>query len=253
MITRDQAHELAQAWLSAARPEPADISLYEFDLGWVAWRTPEPVAPGSPPASTGGPQIVVDRETGDISRWPSIAPSAIAEQYTAAHAEADRFPPDVHLILTKAGWFPGRDVSETIEAWLEQKAGPLGHFPLSDAARAALDEFGGLVLATTIDPAHRTLFYPAAEQVAISQTIGFAEEYEDEDGYAGPAFPIAFHENGPAEIVMDPRGRVFSLHWSDDLFLGNSIDEALITMCRTTSPPSAWGAFTSPDQDEASA
>ncbi|WP_306206003.1 SUKH-3 domain-containing protein [Actinoplanes sp. RD1] len=242
MITRDQAHDLAQARLSAGFDEPQEISLYEFDLGWVAWRTPEPVAPGSPPTSTGGPQIVVDRETGDISRWPSISPSAIAEQYTAAHAEADRFPPDVHLILAKAGWHPGRNVSDTIDAWLERHAKFLREFPISDAARAALDEFGGLIVSSLVDR-HRALFYPAAERLATMRASGFAEEYEDEATYAGPGFPLAFHENGPSELVMDRLGRVFLLHWAEDFFLGHSIDEALITLCRVVNLPPATDGF----------
>ncbi|WP_305789928.1 SUKH-3 domain-containing protein [Symbioplanes lichenis] len=245
MISADEAHELAQAWLSSARPEPADISLYEFDLGWVAWRTPEPVAPGGPPASTGGPQIVVDRETGDISRWPSIAPSAIAEQYTAAHAEADRFPPDVHLILTKAGWFPGRDVSETIEAWLEREARVLAEFPISEAARTVLNEFGGLVVKPG-EGRYGTMLLPLPDGVSTSRISGFIEEYEDLTAYAGPAFPLGDHEDGPSEVVVDPRGRVFLLHWARDFFLGHTIDEALITLCRTHEFAPVMNGFTPP-------
>ncbi|WP_306206008.1 SUKH-3 domain-containing protein [Actinoplanes sp. RD1] len=248
MITRDEAHELAQARLSAGFDEPQEISLYEFDLGWVAWRTPKPVAPGSPPTSTGGPQIVVDRETGDISRWPSIAPSAIAEQYTAAHAEADRFPPDVHAMLTKAGWFPGRNVSETIDAWLQRDAQVLAEFPISEAARTALNEFGGLVIRPA-ESQYRSLFSPLPDGVATTRISGFVEEYEDLADYAGPAFPLGDHENGPCEIVMDPRGRVFMLHWSRDFFLGHGMDEALVTLCRNRRFPSAMNGFTEPDQD----
>ncbi|WP_306206006.1 SUKH-3 domain-containing protein [Actinoplanes sp. RD1] len=241
MITRDQAQQLAQTHLSAGFDEPQEISLYDFDLGWVAWRTPEPVAPDAPPTSTGGPQIVVDRETGDISRWPSISASAIAEQYTAAHAEADRFPPDVHAILSKAGWHPGRDVSDTMAEWRGREADALREYPESDAARAALDEFGGLVVVPG-EGRYRTLFYPVPNGVRTGRVAGFAEEYDDEETYAGVPFPIGYNENGPCEIVMDPRGRVFMLHWARDFFLGHGIDEALITLCRAREyPPSTAG------------
>jgi len=39
--------------------------------------------------------------------------------------------------------------------------------------------------------------------------------------------PIGDHEDGPADLVIDPDGRVFLLHWADDFVLGDSIEAAL--------------------------
>ena len=44
--------------------------------------------------------------------------------------------------------------------------------------------------------------------------------------------PIGDHEDGPADLVIDPDGRVFLLHWAEDYVVGESLDAALVWLVR---------------------
>src|SRR5690606_37000459 len=54
-----------------------------------------------------------------------------------------------------------------------------------------------------------------------------------------PATPVGSNEEGPADIVVAPDGRVFLLHWVDDFFVAGSIDDAVIWMVRGGDLPEA--------------
>jgi hypothetical protein len=60
-----------------------------------------------------------------------------------------RFPLDVGGILDEAGWFPGRDISAAVDQWEIRFADKLSGLPFFPIVRAALREFGGLVLPST--------------------------------------------------------------------------------------------------------
>ena len=114
MITRSEALARARRWTAELSPQDTpEVGLHEFALGWVAW--PIRAAPQNP--SPVGPQVVIDRETGDLARWPSLPAPVIAEKYVALKAAGDRFPPDVRMMLEEAGWFPGRDISAEVDQW----------------------------------------------------------------------------------------------------------------------------------------
>jgi len=146
---------------------------------------------------------------------------------------APRFPDDVATVLTAAGWFPGRSVAQDIEPWLADftartSAGGQRHqiFP---AARAVLDEFGGLLVRPDQHggAGFPFGFYPAQDWFPDPAV------YAELAGEIGsPVFPVGVHGDGPSELAVDGDGRVLLLHWSDDLVEGDDIDAALITLVR---------------------
>jgi hypothetical protein len=237
MITRDEALARARSWTADLWPDnPPEPGLHEFDLGWVVWPMPATLPdPTQPPSSTGGPQVVIDRETGDLSRWPSIPASAIAEKYTALKAAGDRFPPDVREVLDNAGWFPGRDIAAAVDQWEARFAERVAGMTFYPAARAAMREFGGLDIPQAAAPegGYHSYIFPTNGGVGIHAAQAFAEEYEH------PVFPLGNNQDGPAELVMDEQGRVFFLHWADEFYLGKNIDEALISLIRSDDWPEA--------------
>jgi hypothetical protein len=237
MITRDQALEMARSWTAGLWPDnPTEVGLHEFDHGWVAWPI-RPQAQDSTQAQpvAGDPRVVIDRETGDLARWPSIPSRAIAEKYTAFKALGDRFPPDVRMMLDQAGWSPGRDISAAVAQWEVQFAGRLAGMTFYPAARAAMREFGALRIPQAAAPeiGYHSYIFPTAGGVATDRTEGFLEEYEH------PVFPLGNYQDGPAELVMDEQGRVFLLHWANDWYLGATIDAALISLVRRGRWPEA--------------
>ncbi|QOC89818.1 SUKH-3 domain-containing protein [Micromonospora craniellae] len=236
MISREQALAIARQWASAGRPGPEpEVELYEFDLGYVAWRViparPITHGPPAPPASTGYPNAVIDRETGDVSQWASLPAQLVAEQYRQHRAAEGRFPPDVRQVLDKAGWRPGRDATAAVNHWMRRFADELTGLECSPAARAALIEFGGLRLPQFGDDddlggGFTSFIHPTLGGVATEGAREFVEEFNN------PVYPIGNNEDGPSELVVDAQGRVFMLHWADDFFVGPDIDSAIVKLIR---------------------
>ncbi|MEV1288699.1 SUKH-3 domain-containing protein [Micromonospora sp. NPDC049679] len=81
MIMRDEAERIAAVWAyreSLRRGHEYTPQLDEFDLGYVVWSAPPPnvlAAPGD------GPRTVIDRETGELTYWPSVPAPVIHEMY----------------------------------------------------------------------------------------------------------------------------------------------------------------------------
>ncbi|WP_033221023.1 SUKH-4 family immunity protein [Kitasatospora phosalacinea] len=89
MTTREQAIEAAHQWINGAKPEEQwhRIGVHEFDLGWVLW----PVLPAAEPdpetgarrapAEIGTACAVVDRESGELTHWPSVPVEEVVQLY----------------------------------------------------------------------------------------------------------------------------------------------------------------------------
>ncbi|MFJ8045887.1 SUKH-4 family immunity protein [Kitasatospora sp. NPDC096147] len=89
MTTREQAIEAAHRWINGALPEDRwhPIGVHEFDLGWVLWPE-QPAAEPDPatgarraPAEIGTACAVVDRETGELTHWPSVPVDEVVRLY----------------------------------------------------------------------------------------------------------------------------------------------------------------------------
>ncbi len=244
MISRDEAMDRFRQWAGDGQPgPPTEIGFYEFDLGFIISQS-EPLqiaADGTPrpPSTTGRPSVVIDRETGELSVWPPLTSSEIAEWYTQHRAAEGRFPPDVREVLEQAGWFPGRDETAAVDQWLTRFAEELAGLECFPTARAALVEFGGLRLPQFGRNGQPGAGYGSGIQptrtggVLAEGSEIFAEEYDN------PVFPLGNNADGPSELVIDAQGRVFQLHWADDFFIGPDIDSALITLIRGDDVPEA--------------
>lgn len=88
MITREEALEKADRWLNGDAPAEHrhEVGIYEFDYGYVVWAVePEPDDPTAIPEFVGSSRRVIDKQTGELTTWPSIPVQIIAEQYSARH------------------------------------------------------------------------------------------------------------------------------------------------------------------------
>ncbi|GIJ79983.1 SUKH-3 immunity protein [Micromonospora phaseoli] len=236
MISRDEALTIARQWAAAGQPGPTpEVDLREFDLGYVAWRVipaPPPTdGPPVPPPSTGYPRAVIDGQTGEVSQWPSLPWQTVAEKYAQYRAAEGRFPPDVRQVLDKAGWFPGRDRTASVNLWMVRFADELAGLDCPPVARAALVEFGGLRLPQFGRRGHlgggfTSYIHPTLGGVVTEAARAFAEEYDN------PVYPLGNNEDGPSELVVDAQGRVFMLHWADDFFVGPDVDSAIVKLIR---------------------
>jgi hypothetical protein len=174
---------------------------------------------------------VVDKRTGELSQWPSLGPSGVAERYRVEKRAEERFPPDVRKVLTDAGWHPGRDVSARIRLWLKrvyaEHPGAEERLPIFPAAMDALTEFGGLKFNRKGRPdGFRVELWPDVGRVVVDLYTEFGS------ALGVPVFPFAYYEDGPSDAVVDERGRVFLLHPASDYLVGRTVDEAIIGFAR---------------------
>lgn len=231
MIDPDEAVRLVRAWLGR---DDAEVSLHEFDLGYVAW-TPQAAGPsGGPPSSPGAARAVVDKETGEVTSWPSLPVAVVAEKYTVQHAAAHRFPVDVRATLDEAGWWPGRDANLAVTDWLLTVAPTLAGLDLSDAAREVLDEFGGLTIPQfgpngTPDGGFPSHFHPLDEADRPLDTRA-VQAFIARSGI--PVFPVGVHDDGPADLAVDAWGRMYLLHWTAGYLVGSDLTAALAWLVR---------------------
>jgi hypothetical protein len=230
MIDRARAEAAALAHLGPG----GEIRVAEFDSGYIVWRAEtRPGDPSTPPPTTGRPTAVIDKETGELTPWGSLPTELIAAQYTARRAAGRRFPPDVRAALDAAGWWPGRNREAAVVAWLNRPSvlAAVPGIEFSGPARAALTEFGGLRLPQRGPDGEPgggfpSRFFPVPDALATEALRTFSTR----TGIA--VAPIGDHEDGPADLVIDPDGRVFLLHWADDFVVGDSIEAALVWLVR---------------------
>lgn len=84
MITKEEALAKADAQFNGSRPaeERKEVGIYEFEHGYVAWMN-EPVDERGIPATVGNVNLIIDKQTGELSRGSSLSPDMDAEKYSA--------------------------------------------------------------------------------------------------------------------------------------------------------------------------
>ncbi len=86
MVSPDQARALAEEYLNGGRRRSAELGIYAFDGGYVAWaKEMESEDPSSLPEVVGGGCLVIDKMTGDIAIRPLLSPETVAEQWPGRH------------------------------------------------------------------------------------------------------------------------------------------------------------------------
>jgi hypothetical protein len=83
VLSIEEAGALARQWADARAAGPVDVTLWDFELGWVAFATPT----GAPNAPAVGGKAVIDRETGDLTTFPAIPVEEVAAEYRRQHLE----------------------------------------------------------------------------------------------------------------------------------------------------------------------
>lgn len=125
--------------------------------------------------------------------------------------------------LAAAGWSPARCERDMVVKWRSALEPPNGGFHMSEAARVALEEFGGIV----------ALLTGPGEQVAQGGLVmdpTLAQGEEDRFAVAGPLvdglFPMGESIDGHAFLGIDKAGVVF---WVGDAIhrIGDNIYDAL--------------------------
>lgn len=82
MISPEEARELAALRRGALSSE---MEIEEFDLGYIARRRKPPRPdPTLIPSDVGGTVLVIDKETGEITSWPTVGSMKVIELYRKA-------------------------------------------------------------------------------------------------------------------------------------------------------------------------
>ncbi|RKS73716.1 hypothetical protein BZB76_4419 [Actinomadura pelletieri DSM 43383] len=75
-VDRPEAWRLADAWYTKTAGHPVLLSVEPFDRGFV-------VRPADPPSGTPGGVLIIDRDTGEMTLWPSYDTPTLVSQYHA--------------------------------------------------------------------------------------------------------------------------------------------------------------------------
>jgi len=182
MITRDEAEQIAEQWVAESAPPEATLTaeVYEFDLGYVVWGQQPPTEPPLFGANRG----IIDRETGEMSVWPSLPVDMIIKRYRAKR---------VHEPQTRWTWDPAGQAR-----WdLQHVATPTNSTHLTMVGRTVVSRS----VKSADEPNHHRL-------VRDFQRDELAPEYR-ERGYErcseAAAFSDALHAEDARRVAADQR------------------------------------------------
>ncbi|MEG3627171.1 SUKH-4 family immunity protein [Streptomyces poriticola] len=124
MVTFAQAQERAEEWINGDVPsyQHREVRVREFGLGFVVWA--EDRADG-PRSDGGGQRLVIARDSGEASLWPSLPVGEVIRRYEEEYGRADAVP-------EPASRAPERvDLNQTSfllspPEWLQEAADKLG-------------------------------------------------------------------------------------------------------------------------------
>jgi hypothetical protein len=170
-----------------------------------------------------------------VHHWrSSMRTPATADLDDAAGAAG--FDPATRRVLRDGGWFPGRDVTSEVDAWLVRLLA--SEESLADrpdalaSARRVLGEFGGVYCQIHGPGQQRALtpfgFFPDPDPQAELPDAFASESLEDRVGV--PLFPIGFAPEYRQLIVIAPDGRVFLTGHAVDFLAGVDIATAIAAM-----------------------
>ena len=107
------------------------------------------------------------------------------------------------------------------------------HVPFP-AARAAIMDFPGIFCGMRGPGVRRWVRWLNLEPVAAAHTADVLGELAEVIG--APLFPIGVEAKGDAIVAIDERGRVFALDQGGEWFLGDTLDEALLSLLTGDGP-----------------
>jgi hypothetical protein len=157
----------------------------------------------------------------DLGVGRTLGTSQWSEQMT----DSPEFSADVLGVLRRAGWQPGRRVTDhQIARWQAQ----LAEFELSHAARAVLEEFGGLELRESgpgIECARSPVSFDPTKAAGEGDRCAACESL------TGKVFPLGEICGGHSILYINAQGSVFAI-MDDVLFVGDTFAQAMERLLR---------------------
>ncbi|QIJ63156.1 SUKH-4 family immunity protein [Streptomyces sp. JB150] len=88
MVTFAQAQERAEEWINGDVPayQHREVRVREFDLGFVVWAEDRPDGPRS---DGGGQRLVIARDSGEATLWPSLPVGEVIRRYEEEYGRAE--------------------------------------------------------------------------------------------------------------------------------------------------------------------
>ncbi|PRY27231.1 SUKH-3 domain-containing protein [Pseudosporangium ferrugineum] len=171
--------------------------------------------------------------------WPQLAFVEPLRPYSENVAQPGRFPDQVAGALADAGWRPmHRMVAEALADGIIEDvvAVPGRRFPHRSfpAARNAIMDFPGIFCGLRVPGAQRQVRWLSLEPAAAAHTADVLGELAEVIGAA--LFPLGVEAKGDAIVAIDERGRLFALDQGGEWFLGETLDEGLVSLLTGDGP-----------------
>jgi len=171
--------------------------------------------------------------------WSQLAFVEPFRPYSANIAQPGRFPDRVAGALADAGWRPMQQaVAEALaDGMIDDVLNVPGKrhrhrsFP---AARAAISDFPGIFCGLRGPGVHRWVRWLNLEPTAAAHSADMLGELAEVIG--APLFPIGVEAKGDAIVAIDERGRMFALDQGGEWFLGETLDEGLLSLLTGDGP-----------------
>ncbi|MEV5341108.1 hypothetical protein AB0K93_21920, partial [Streptomyces sp. NPDC052676] len=141
MVTFAQAQERAEEWINGDVPsyQHREVRVREFDLGFVVWAEDRPDGPRS---DGGGQRLVIARDSGEATLWPSLPVGEVIrryeEEYGREEAAGEPAPaPAARVDLNQTSFLLSPP------EWLQEAADKLGIPDQRGTRGGAAEESGG--------------------------------------------------------------------------------------------------------------
>jgi hypothetical protein len=263
-------HPLVAAYLAALEPgqtvrgtaRHAELIVLSDALSEADRRCPGPLTPDEARTRLRGARFeaYLVRDTGDplggtaarpcescilalvdfgLLPWSQLAFLEPLRPYSGNIAQPGRFPDQVAGALAEAGWRPmRRAVAEVLaDGMIDDVRCVPGrrhqHRPFP-AARAAIRDFPGIFCGLRGPGGRRRIRRLSLEPAAAAYTADLLGDFAAVLGVA--LFPIGVEAGGDAIVAIDERGRLFALDQGGEWFLGETLDEGLLSLLTGDGP-----------------
>ncbi|MEU4214791.1 SUKH-3 domain-containing protein [Actinoplanes sp. NPDC026623] len=171
--------------------------------------------------------------------WSQLAFVEPFRPYSENIAQPGRFPDHVAGALADAGWRPMQQVVAEVlaDGLIDDVVSVPGRrfrhraFP---AARAAIMAFPGIFCGLRGPGVRRWVRWLNLEPAAAAHSADVLGEFAEVIGV--PLFPIGVEAKGDAIVAIDERGRIFALDQGGEWFLGETLDEGVLSLLTGDGP-----------------
>ncbi|AGL21681.1 SUKH-3 domain-containing protein [Actinoplanes sp. N902-109] len=171
--------------------------------------------------------------------WSHLAFIEPFRPYSTNIAQPGRFPDAVAGALADAGWRPmPRTVAEVLADGMINDVvtvpGRRYRHQMFPAARAAIMDFPGVFCGLRAPGVHRQIRWLNLEPSIAAHTADALGEFGEVIG--ARLFPLGVEAKGDAIVAIDEHGRIFALDQGGEWYLGQDLDEGLISLLTGEGP-----------------